>query len=63
MWTPIMLFFFTYSVGSRLCHLEEPHIGMMFTKHIEVDCHFTRETLEDGKITTPLVRTGSQLAL
>ena len=32
------------------------------TKHIEVDCHFTREKLEDGKITTPHVRTESQLA-
>ena len=32
------------------------------TKHIEVDCHFTREKLEDGTISTPHVRTGSQLA-
>ncbi|KAJ9553858.1 hypothetical protein OSB04_017903 [Centaurea solstitialis] len=31
------------------------------TKHIEVDCHFTREKLEDGTISTPFVRTGSQL--
>ncbi|GJZ41104.1 retrovirus-related pol polyprotein from transposon TNT 1-94 [Tanacetum coccineum] len=32
------------------------------TKHIEVDCHFTREKLEDGTITTPHIRTESQLA-
>ncbi|KAJ9564855.1 LOW QUALITY PROTEIN: hypothetical protein OSB04_000821 [Centaurea solstitialis] len=33
------------------------------TKHIEVDCHFTREKLEDGTISTPFVRTGSQLVV
>nr|GEU50587.1 reverse transcriptase domain-containing protein [Tanacetum cinerariifolium] len=32
------------------------------TKHIEVDCHFTRDKLEDGTITTPHIRTESQLA-
>ena len=32
------------------------------TKHIEVDCHFTREKLEDGTITTPHIRTENQLA-
>nr|GEV67397.1 hypothetical protein [Tanacetum cinerariifolium] len=32
------------------------------TKHIEVDCHFTREKLEDRTITTPRIRTESQLA-
>ncbi|GJX79799.1 retrovirus-related pol polyprotein from transposon TNT 1-94 [Tanacetum coccineum] len=32
------------------------------TKHIEVDCHFTREKLEDGTITTPHSRTECQLA-
>ncbi|GJZ73085.1 retrovirus-related pol polyprotein from transposon RE1 [Tanacetum coccineum] len=32
------------------------------TKHIEVDCHFTREKLEDGTFTTPHIRTESQLA-
>jgi hypothetical protein len=32
------------------------------TKHIEVDCHFTREKLEDGSITTPHIRTRDQLA-
>jgi hypothetical protein len=32
------------------------------TKHIEVDCHFTREKLEDGSITTPHIRTREQLA-
>ncbi|KAJ9543931.1 hypothetical protein OSB04_023638 [Centaurea solstitialis] len=32
------------------------------TKHIEVDCHFTRKKLEDGTISTPHVRTRDQLA-
>ena len=32
------------------------------TKHIEVDCHFTREKLEDGSISTPHIRTRDQLA-
>ncbi|GJZ76374.1 retrovirus-related pol polyprotein from transposon TNT 1-94 [Tanacetum coccineum] len=32
------------------------------TKHIEVDCHFTHEKLEDGTITTTHIRTESQLA-
>nr|GEU58021.1 uncharacterized mitochondrial protein AtMg00810-like [Tanacetum cinerariifolium] len=32
------------------------------TKHIEVDCHFTREKLKDGTITTPHIRTESRLA-
>nr|GEU45391.1 uncharacterized mitochondrial protein AtMg00810-like [Tanacetum cinerariifolium] len=32
------------------------------TKHIEVDCHFTRKKLEDGAITNPHIRTESQLA-
>nr|GEZ84102.1 hypothetical protein [Tanacetum cinerariifolium] len=32
------------------------------TKHIEVDCHFTSEKFKDGTITTPHIRTESQLA-
>ncbi|GKD01236.1 retrovirus-related pol polyprotein from transposon RE1 [Tanacetum coccineum] len=32
------------------------------TKHIEVDCHFTREKLEDWTITTLHIRTERQLA-
>ncbi|GJW01382.1 uncharacterized mitochondrial protein-like protein [Tanacetum coccineum] len=32
------------------------------TKHIEVNCHFTREKLEDWTITTLHIRTESQLA-
>jgi hypothetical protein len=32
------------------------------TKHIEVDCHFTREKLEDGTTATAHVRSGDQLA-
>ncbi|GKC76017.1 uncharacterized mitochondrial protein-like protein [Tanacetum coccineum] len=32
------------------------------TKHIEVDCYFTREKLDDGTIATPHIITKSQLA-
>ena len=32
------------------------------TKHIEVDCHITREKVEDGVIATTYVSTGVQIA-
>jgi len=32
------------------------------TKHIEVDCHFVREKVEDKTIETPYIRSGDQLA-
>ena len=32
------------------------------TKHIEVDCHITREKVEDGLIATPYVSTRVQIA-
>ena len=32
------------------------------TKHIEVDCHITREKVEDGVIATPCVSTRVQIA-
>ena len=32
------------------------------TKHIEVDCHITREKVEDGVIATPHVSTRVQIA-
>ena len=32
------------------------------TKHIEVDCHITREKVEDGVIATPYVSTRVQIA-
>jgi ATP sulfurylase len=32
------------------------------TKHIEVDCHFVREKVLSGEITTPFVRSKEQLA-
>ena len=33
-----------------------------WTKHIEVDCHITREKVEDGLIATPYVSTRVQIA-
>lgn len=32
------------------------------TKHIEMDCHFVRDALQDGTISTSHIRTGAQLA-
>ena len=32
------------------------------TKHVEIDMHFIREKLRDGRICTPFVKTGDQLA-
>ena len=32
------------------------------TKHIEVDCHFVREKVQDHIITTPYIRRSDQLA-
>ena len=32
------------------------------TKHIEVDCHITREKVEDGVIATPYISTRVQIA-
>ncbi|GAA0175664.1 hypothetical protein LIER_28794 [Lithospermum erythrorhizon] len=32
------------------------------TNHIKVDCHFLRDALQDGTISTPHVSTGDQLA-
>ena len=32
------------------------------TKHIEVDCHITRQVYEKGKITLPYVPSGAHLA-
>ena len=31
------------------------------TKHIEVDCHFIREKIQDGLVSTRYVKTGEQL--
>ena len=31
------------------------------TKHIEVDCHFIREKIQDGLVSTGYVKTGEQL--
>ena len=32
------------------------------TKHIEVDCHFVRDKILNGDISTPFVKSGDQLA-
>ena len=32
------------------------------TKHVEIDCYFIKEKLNNGKICTPFVKSGEQLA-
>ena len=45
-----------FTLPPILCSMSEPSI------YIEVDCHITREKVEDGVIATPYVSTRVQIA-
>ena len=51
-----------YCDNKSVIHLANIPVFHEWTKHLNIDCHFVREKLEDGFLMPKHVRTGLQLA-
>jgi hypothetical protein len=56
--TPIPLF----CDNQVAIHIASNSIFLERTKHIKVNCHFVRDNILNGDISTPFVKSGDQLA-